>query len=390
MLWNASGSEDATCIAAPPDTADVNLNMVTTILTYGRPLQFPSATSSMFFRLDDMRRFFPEHVVQWMYDKRRGPRPGEEQRLQAYADQGYFPLPPIGDFPVIVATRMSLAFPILLCAVPLYAADFSLRKNEDKTTTPTLEKVWFSDGGLSSNFPISMFDAPLPRWPTFGINLGQFTDDYPESSDESKNIYMPNTNGGGRLPQFNRFDAPFGFLGAILDAARNWNDNVQMALPGYRDRIVTIKLSGSEGGLNLDMPSELLMRLKARGAEAGKRLVQRFGNPSGEGSPDAPEMGWTNHRWLRFRSTMGALRSYTISYAEGATSPLPGDSTYAALIAHEGQSYELPTGSAPMVTTLLNDTVALGGEYAAAADLETNLPKPPPGLAMRAPLQELS
>jgi hypothetical protein len=30
---------------------------------------------------------------------------------------------------------------------------------------------WFSDGGISSNFPLHMFDAPLPRWPTFAINL---------------------------------------------------------------------------------------------------------------------------------------------------------------------------------------------------------------------------
>ncbi|KAG1385865.1 hypothetical protein G6F59_017159 [Rhizopus arrhizus] len=30
---------------------------------------------------------------------------------------------------------------------------------------------WFSDGGISSNFPIHLFDAALPRWPTFAINL---------------------------------------------------------------------------------------------------------------------------------------------------------------------------------------------------------------------------
>ncbi len=52
--------------------------------------------------------------------------------------------------PVVVAVRMSLNFPLLLSAVPLHAIDFSRVKEEDRR----LERCWFSDGGISSNFPV--------------------------------------------------------------------------------------------------------------------------------------------------------------------------------------------------------------------------------------------
>ena len=57
------------------------------------------------------------------------------------------------DLPIVVATRMSLSFPILLSAVPLYAVDFSLRENQEKKkagTAPRAERCWFSDGGICS------------------------------------------------------------------------------------------------------------------------------------------------------------------------------------------------------------------------------------------------
>ena len=43
------------------------------------------------------------------------------------------------------------------------------------------------------------------------------------------------------------------FLVAIKDAMQNWRDNAQASLPGFRDRIVSLKLAQGEGGLNLAM-----------------------------------------------------------------------------------------------------------------------------------------
>ncbi|WOQ18054.1 patatin-like phospholipase family protein [Raineyella sp. W15-4] len=46
-------------------------------------------------------------------------------------------------------------------------------------TTPGGRRTWFVDGGMLSNFPVDVFDAPpgvTPRWPTFGIMLGSRPD----------------------------------------------------------------------------------------------------------------------------------------------------------------------------------------------------------------------
>jgi hypothetical protein len=64
---------------------------------------------------------------------------------------------------------MSLSFPILLSAVPLYAYDQEAECEFREQHPPA--RCWFSDGGICSNFPMHFFDSPLPRWPTFGITL---------------------------------------------------------------------------------------------------------------------------------------------------------------------------------------------------------------------------
>ena len=67
--------------------------------------------------------------------------------------------------PLVVMARMSLELPGLIAAVPLYAVD----RNGDQAVVRHL----FSDGGISSNFPMHFFDALLPSRPTFGINRRQ-------------------------------------------------------------------------------------------------------------------------------------------------------------------------------------------------------------------------
>lgn len=380
MLWDVR-CEEARGVTVPPAERDVNLEMISTNVTFGRPFKFPFDTSQFFFSDAEMRDFFPEHVVAWMVQNRR--RPAEQ--LDAYAAQGRYPFPPIGDLPVIVATRMSLAFPVLLSAVPAYAADFTERRNQQPGVPPELERSWFTDGGLSSNFPLTMFDAPVPGWPTFGINLRPFTKDYPrDDHDESKNVYLPNNNEGGRLPGFNRPKGLVGFLAAVFDAMQNWNDTTQAVLPGFRDRIVTVKLGDDEGGLNLDMPSAILQRLEARGAAAGRLIAERFAVPGGGGTPSAPTMGWRNHRWLRYRTTMGALKAYLSEFAAGARSAQP---PLGELIHEEAVtpgSYELPSpDEAAELTARLTE---LAASFEQAGYLDTNLPKPAPELAVRPPL----
>jgi predicted acylesterase/phospholipase RssA len=383
MLWHVA-SEGAMLLTEPPEERDVNLEMVTTNLTFGRPFKFPFDSSQFFFKQSEMRDFFPAHVVDWMIKNQRLPKDDRERRrFHVYAVQQIYPFPPISDLPVIVATRMSLAFPVLLCGVPTYAADFNETSNQFEGATPALERCWFTDGGLSSNFPLTMFDSPIPLWPTFGINLRPFTNSYPQDmSDESKNVYLPNNNQGGRLVGFNRPVGFFGFMRAILDTMQTWNDATQAIMPGFRDRIVTVRLSDDEGGLNLDMPPEILKRLKARGAAAGKLIAERFANLP-VGLTTTMPMGWANHRWLRYRTTMGALRKYLRALLRGVNG---SDPSIEQVIREARSNAGYPLGDPEAAIELTDATAQLAARYDAAEYLDDHLPKPPPELASRASL----
>jgi hypothetical protein len=389
MLWDAKRDVTAPGLVQQPTEPDVNLEMITTNVTWGRPYDFPIATRVFFFDPNELRAYFPGYVVDWMIARSRPPADAKEaERFARYAPR--LALPNMGDLPVIVATRMSLAFPILLSAVPLWAADYSL------TPAPpdgvyTLERCWFADGGISSNFPITLFDSPLPRWPTFGITLSGFPAGRKRSDDETKNVYMIARNSDGRLPVFTRFADVPGFLSAIFSAAQNWTDNTQSVLPGYRDRIVTVFLDSDEGGLNLDMPPAVLERLKNRGAAAGALIASRFEAPSQLSPVKPPAPGWENQRWLRCRSTMGALKAYLSRFAVGAREPQPPDVPYAALIeASTGTpvwTYPIDPNARATISALTARAAALGDDLAAEPTLDDALPKPSPHLVLRGNLK---
>ena len=125
----------------------------------------------------------------------------------------------------------------------------------------------------------------MPLWPTFGIDLEAKLPGYDNM------IYLPQKCADGSADRWTRFDTAAqpasrlgGFLSSIVGTMQNWNDNTQSRVPGYRDRIVTIYLHKNEGGLNLDMPYDVLMALKQRGAAAGQLLVERFSAPSDLGA----------------------------------------------------------------------------------------------------------
>jgi len=199
---------------------------------------------------------------------------------------------------------------------------------------------------------------------------------------------MPATNGAGRLPAFDTLGELAEFLSAIVNSMQNWNDNTQAALPGYRDRIVTVFLDRDEGGLNLDMPPEILRRLRARGAAAGALIASRFAAPSTIG-PTA--MNWENHRWLRFRSAIQALRDYLAHYRTAATLPQPPDVTYDQLIQSSiglpTKSYPLPTADREAVAEASAKLAALGQSLDAILRIEYRMPKPPARLGVKPSLK---
>ena len=291
-LW---GSTD------PGREREINLEMITTCLTHGCAYRMPIGGNQFWFSPSEFRELFPKRIVDWMVDHAR-PSTGERQ----FEDRVHLPAP--ADFPVVVAARMSLSFPVLISAIPLYAIDYGRKDVPREQLEP--ERCWFSDGGIISNFPIHFFDSPIPRWPTFGLNLRSFGRDWPEvSGDESQSIAMPEGNGDGLLEHWASWEGEKGlgrisaFLGSILSTSHNWSDNAQTRVPGYRDRIVHIAHNKDEGGLNLAMPEEVIAKLGQRGALAARELRRRY---AADPAPDI-QLTWKNQRWVRYRSYIAAL-----------------------------------------------------------------------------------
>ncbi len=340
---------------ARPSEPKINLEMVTTCITHGRPYTFPAERNLFYYDPARLAHYVAPDVLAWM--KTRPRDAGSGARSLTDAELGTLRrMPPERDLPVALITRMSLAFPLLLSAVPLAAVDADERgkKPGDPAGTPAprpLPKTcWFADGGISSNFPIHLFDSPLPRWPTFGINLGSFgaRRGY-DATDQSKNVWMAEHNADARSEQWVTLDGWGSYVGALLGSVKDWNDNLQMRMPGYRDRIVTIGMRDEEGGLNLEMDEERITALVARGRAAGRMLVDRFAAPSTGAFPKG--MGWETHRIVRYRVAMSAFQRYLMAFQRGFEEPQPGDASYGQLLDNAKTAGKLPAYNWSRVTT---------------------------------------
>jgi predicted acylesterase/phospholipase RssA len=380
--------------------AGINLRMMTTCLTWGRPFTLPFDSSAFYFSPQEFRSFFPEEVVKWM---ETNPPKDAEAPHEKVDTTGLLPLPDCENLPVIVAARFSLSFPFLFCAVPLYAVDWTLRRREEGEPAPVKpvpggsigshayrkpEHVWFTDGGICNNFPLHLFDGPVPRWPTFGINL---TDLRPDLATPSRRTWMPQSNRGGIQPIWTRLSEKAGLsetgglVVAIINSARNWVNSLQSVVPGYRDRIVHISLDDKEGGLNLSMPPDILASLNTYGCEAGQQLIDHFIHGTDDGKPTP--MTWQNQRWIRYRSTMALLETFLAKFAYSTNNPEPGDVPYTALIdpgphTHPSHGYQLTATKIPQAVSETNQLIALGNQMA-AGELQEGSPHPQPALVIR-------
>ncbi|HEX2833969.1 MAG TPA: patatin-like phospholipase family protein [Thermoanaerobaculia bacterium] len=276
-------------------TRDIHLEMMTTNLTHGRPYRLPFDVRTFWFAPSEMRRLFPANVVERMIAA--APKEPPAREIRTPDGEELVPFPTGDDLPVVVATRMSLSFPILLSALPLWSIDFS-RQDEERHP----ERCWFSDGGITSNFPVHFFDAPLPRWPTFAINLAERTKRYHK---DGQRIYMPASNRSGINEWWTPFETLPGFLHAILETMQNWRDNMLLHLPGQRDRIAHVLLAPDEGGLNLTMNAQTIEDVAQRGREAGALFRSRY------------DTAWPNHRWIRFLSFMASLETTLEAWSRG-------------------------------------------------------------------------
>jgi len=321
----------------------VDLRTMSTCLTQGRPYEMPWEARGFFYEPAVWRTLFPAAVVDALEAAGAAVPPDggdpeewrwEDARAAAHP-RGLRRLPEPHLLPVIVAVRLSLSFPLLISAVPLWTIDRRSPATSDAVrafraggeaadATPAFVPVWFTDGGFTSNFPVHLFDEALPTRPTFAINLGDFLPGRAPSPDQSRNVEYARGNRAllpshRPLPE-DGLGALVGFVSAALATSREWSDAAQLTAPGMRDRVVRVLQSGSEGGLNLFMDAATIDALAERGRAAASGLVDMFTQPHyGRGAGGEPvATGWDNHRWVRYRALLGALPTWYASYAAGA------------------------------------------------------------------------
>jgi hypothetical protein len=257
----------------------INLRTITTDLSHARPVDLPvpeDFPTDYLFDPADLRERVPPEILAHL---ERVAEPvevtmwgGKRRQLRRL---------PRADMPVLLATRLSLTFPILLSTIRFWSVP--------PDSEHPIEHC-FSDGGISSNFPIHFFDGWVPRRATFGLDLQTRQG---EKETEVLLVGSKKTD-PPPPPRYGRVRSVGDFAKQIADAARNWHDVTQSELPGFRDRVCHIRLSKDEGGLNLDMDEETIRTLMKRGIEAGRQIATKF--------------DWDVHRFARYLTLMQMLQ----------------------------------------------------------------------------------
>ncbi len=376
---------------ADPAGHGLNLRLMTTCVSAGRPFTLPFADNYLHFDPAEMRRYLPNEVVDWMVNHPWGPRTASDAAANALAADAVrngvgrplVPMPSPDDMPVILGVRMSLSFPVLLSAIRLYRWNLREIRNPlpggKSDWQPCIEAVYFTDGGVCSNMPVHMFDAPLPLWPTFAINL---RNDLPQ--EDAPDLFRDRRVVDGERGDSSRADSyPIGrtgiagtldFLVTIVDTMQNWRDTLQRAAPGTKDRVVTIRHTKKEGGLNLNMEEQAIAALAKSGDAAGQLLAREFAVPGADPQKDR----WNGQRWVRFRNLLPLFEQQvkTIANAMRTTNLVP---TGLALLknppAWVGTRY--PLANADLAEAYLNAVMAAQSDLDQTGHaFETGAPHP--------------
>lgn len=429
-LWCAPatpGAPHLSCGEADPIARrSINLQVITTNVTHGRPYRLPLAdeTSRLFYNPEELKEYFPKVVLDALIAASRpyAPRPGIGSDPAMIKKPEDFRELPGADLPVVVAARLSLSFPLLFSAVPLWAIDYEAERDKRD-----LRRCLFTDGGASSNFPIHLFDAAMPRWPTFGLWLDRRDPNRPRrdrESGEDEDVWLPMFHGEGWGDNWNRFDPEaadpssragaeaeaeagdeagaasrqgavsrlkflFGFLGGIATSAVNWNDRTSLRLPHVRNRVARLRLERGQGGLHIGMsPEQILVMAHRYGTTAGKLVVQRFADRYGHVTP-----AWREQRWVRLVLLINGLRERLAGLkasAEWAAHTVPMTraitrATRTGPIRERHTWNRLDDKQAQSLMTLLKEVERLE-DVLQAAEPQKFKPIPEPELRLRAPL----
>jgi predicted acylesterase/phospholipase RssA len=368
-LWAAPRFGRAGPTPAPgglqPADASIGLQMFSSNVTQGRPIRLPlnDANTRLYYLPEEWELLFPKTVMDALerasapYAPASSSDPGIDTTVGLHLGPDAILVTrlralPSGGMPLVVAARMSLCFPILFSCVPVYAVDYECERPKR-----ALRRCLLSDGGLCSNFPVHLFDAAHPRWPTFAMLLDKRLQSYDKNP-----VWLPETNLEGRADNWlrsvpgaetredddkHKCKCPDGSerkadkaplaqkprsalsrLGAVvvgmLVTTKDWNDRVTGRLPTVRNRIVHLALQRGEGQLNIAMPGSTMLRMASEyGLGSAQLLIKQFA-PKDDG---AVTQGWRDHLYVRAVVELRALRVHLRHYGEavrgrGDTLPL--------------------------------------------------------------------
>ncbi|MBX3347722.1 MAG: patatin-like phospholipase family protein [Nitrospira sp.] len=402
QLWDAPGFPPA-WLKVPDELSrrSIDLQMFSTNLSHGRPYIFPlpdpaptqtkyRTRERLYFRESEMKRCLPDNVVKWMVDHSQPyimepGREGEDPSTDDPTAEGLRELPEPKHFPVLLAARMSLSFPFLFTAIPLHAINYDVPSHRK------FQRCWFSDGGISSNFPMHLFDGLVPMWPTFGLNL--------EPEIEGRDlVFLPQTYAQGYgerwsdIPEQQGASTLGGFIGAIVGTMQNWNDNSLMRMPGVRDRVARIRLKKDEGGMNLNMEDTLINTVAQRGEQAIDEILRRFLAPASNGRRIN---GWDEHRFVRLHVLLKMLAARSPGVVDALNPNCQHTTDFPVLFQNmmtnqtdPPPGYEEPMTPAQcqVLKTLITNVQALAAAMTTSTESIPFKPIPGPELRVRPPL----
>jgi hypothetical protein len=152
----------------------------------------------------------------------------------------------------------------------------------------------------------------------------------------------------------------------LLMSAKDWQDNLQSTLPGYRERIAHVVLKPEEGGLNLTMDEATIRKLVNYGERAGDTLCDQF--------------DLDGHRWRRFLVAMARMEETLDEVAKAYEGVPGGPEAFGDFL----KRYSGEAASYSQDATKLAEMLKRGAELAASGAAwrakptirEGNIPKP--------------
>ena len=157
------------------------------------------------------------------------------------------------DIEVALAVRMSMSIPIFFEPV---------RFANRETGTEHL----IVDGGMLSNFPVWLFDAETPQWPTFGLKLVQKD---PKASLAAE-LPQPVAPRGG-------VSQVVGYLRSLVDTMMAAHDRLYIEEHDFEERTIAIDSLGV-GTTEFDLSGQRALVLYQSGRDAARKFLLRQRN----------------------------------------------------------------------------------------------------------------